>query len=90
MVNPMLQFLNQSKGNNLAALINTFTSTMKMAKNPALALQTMMNNNPAMQKAVEDAQKYIEENGGDAQSCFYKFADQNGVSGDNIIQMLKK
>ena len=88
-MNPMLQFLNP-KGNNLAAMINTFTSTMKMAKNPALALQTMMDNNPTIQKAVEDAQKYVEANGGDVEGAFRKFTDQNGISGDNIIQMFKK
>ena len=88
-MNPMLQFLNP-KGNNLAAMINTFTSTMKMAKNPAIALQTMMNNNPAIQKAVEDAQKYVEENGGDVEKAYRRFTDQNGVCGDDIIQMFKK
>ena len=87
----MLQFLNQNKGNNLAEMINKFTSTVKMSKSPALALQTLMQNNPAVQKAVEEAERYInEECGGDAERAFRKFADQNGVSGDNIIQMFKK
>ena len=87
----MLQFLNQNKGNNLAEMINKFTSTVKMSKNPALALQTLMQNNPAVQKAVEEAERYInEECGGDAERAFRKFADQNGVSGENIIQMFKK
>ena len=72
-------------------MINMFTSTIKMAKNPALALQTLMNNNPNVQKAVEDAERYInEECGGDPEKAFRKYADQNGISGDNIIQMLKK
>ena len=89
-MNPMLQFLNP-KGNNLAELINTFTSTIRMAKNPALALQTLMQNNPQIKKAAEDAERYInEECGGDAETAFRKFADQNGVSGDNIIQMFRK
>lgn len=87
----MLQFLNPNKGNNLAEMINKFTSTVKMSKNPALALQTLMQNNPAVQKAVEEAERYInEECGGDAERAFRKFADQNGVSGENIIQMFKK
>lgn len=84
----MLQFLNP-KGNNLAETINKFTSTFKMAKNPAIALQTLVDNNPGMQKAVEDAQRYIEQCGGDPETAFRKFADQNGVSADNIIQMFK-
>lgn len=86
----MLQFLNPNKGNNLAEMINKFTSTYKMAKNPALALQTLMDNNPNMQNAVESAQKYIDECGGDPERAFRKFADQNGVSADNIIQMFRK
>lgn len=89
MINPMLQFLNP-KGNNLAAMINTFTSTVKMAKNPAIALQTLMENNPEIKGAVEEAQKYIEECGGNPETAFRKFADKNGVSADNILQMFKK
>ena len=87
-MNPMLQFLNQ-KG-SLAALINSFTSTVKMANNPALALQTLMDNNPEVKKAMEQAEKYIQENGGDVETAFRKYADQNGVSAENIIQMFKK
>ncbi len=86
----MLQFLNQSKTNNLAETINKFTSTIKMAKNPSIALQTLINNNPNIQGAVDNAQKYIEECGGDPETAFRKFADQNGVSADNIIQMFMK
>ena len=84
----MMQFLNP-KGNNLSETINKFTSTMKMAKNPALALQTMMQNNPSIQNAVQSAEKYIEECGGDPETAFRRFADQNGVSAENIIQMFK-
>ena len=87
MVNPMLQFLNPK--NNLAETINKFTSTVKMSKNPALALQTLMQNNPNIQSAVDSAQKYIDQCGGDPETAFRKFADQNGVSAENIIQMLK-
>ena len=90
MTNPMLQFLNPNKGNNLAEMINKFTSTVKMSKNPALALQTLIDNNPNMQSAVESAQKYIEECGGDPERAFRKYADQNGVSADNILQMFRK
>lgn len=88
MVNPMLQFLSP-KGNNLAETINKFTSTVKMSKNPALALQTLMQNNPNIQSAVDSAQKYIDQCGGDPEAAFRKFADQNGVSAENIIQMFK-
>lgn len=61
-----------------------------MAKNPALAFQTLMQNNPGMQSAVESASKYIDECGGDPEAAFRKYADQNGVSADNIIQMFRK
>lgn len=71
-------------------MINKFTSTYKMMKNPALALQTLIDNNPNIQGAVDSAQKYIEECGGDPERAFRKFADQNGVSADNIIQMFRK
>lgn len=87
MVNPMLQFLNPK--NNLAETINKFTSTVKMSKNPALALQTLMQNNPDIQKAVQDAEKYMNECGCDAETAFRKYAEQNGISAENIIQMFK-
>jgi hypothetical protein len=61
-----------------------------MSKNPALALQTLVENNPNMQTAIDSAQKYIEECGGDAETAFRKFADQNGVSAENILQMFRK
>ena len=89
MINPMLQFLNQ-KGNNLAAMINTFTSTVKMAQNPQSALQTLMQNNPNVKKAMEEAEKYIQENGGDVETAFRKYADQNGISAENILQLFRK
>ena len=89
MINPMLQFLNQ-KGNNLAAMINTFTSTVKMAQNPQIALQTLMQNNPNVKKAMEEAEKYIQENGGDVETAFRKYADQNGISAENILQLFRK
>lgn len=87
MLNPMLQFLNPK--NNLAETINKFTSTIKMAKNPALALQTLMDNNPEVRSAVDSAQKYIDQCGGNPEAAFRKFADQNGISAENIIQMFK-
>ena len=86
----MLQFLNPNKGNNLAEMINKFTSTVKMSKNPALALQTLIQNNPNIQSAVDSAQKYIDECGGDPETAFRKYADVNGVSAENILQMFRK
>ena len=85
----MLQFLNPNKGNNLAEMINKFTSTVKMSKNPQIALQTLMQNNPNEQRAMQEAEKYVNECGGDAETAFRKFADQNGISAENIIQMFK-
>ena len=86
----MLQFLNPNKGNSLAEMINKFTSTVKMSKNPALALQTLIQNNPNIQSAVDSAQKYIDECGGDPETAFRKYADVNGVSAENILQMFRK
>jgi hypothetical protein len=49
-----------------------------------------MQNNPNVKKAAEEAEKYIQENGGDVETAFRKYADQNGVSAENIIQLFKK
>ena len=71
-------------------MINTFTSTVKMAKDPQIALQTLMQNNPNIKGAVEQAEKYIQENGGNAEAAFRKYADENGVSAENILQLFRK
>ena len=91
MPNPMLQFLNRNQKINLAELISMFTTTFKMAKNPEIALQTLIQNNPQVKKAAEAAERYVkEECDGDVGRAIYKYADQNGVSAEDVIHLFSR
>ena len=55
---------------------------IKAAKNPSALAQTMVNQNPQVQKMIQDA-------GGDPKKAFYNAAKQKGIDPDEIINMLK-
>ena len=57
----------------------------KTALNPQDALSRMMNNNPMMKQAMD----YINANGGDAKSAFYKMAQERGVDPEEILSQLR-
>lgn len=62
-------------------MVNMF----KNAKNPQMLIQNMMMQNPQMKQVMD----FINQNGGDAKSAFYKLADQRGVDPNEILNMLK-
>ena len=80
--------LNQNKLSNMTAQLSPIKkmfNTIKMASNPQMALTQMMKNNPAFAQA----QKLIEENGGDAKTAFYKLAEKQGVDPNQILNMFR-
>ena len=58
---------------------------VKSAKNPQLALQNMLRNNPQMKQV----QGLIDQYGGDPRTAFYKMAEEKGVDPEQILAMLK-
>ena len=58
---------------------------IRSAKNPQLALQNMLRNNPQMKQV----QGLIDQYGGDPKSAFYKMAEEKGVDPEQILSMLK-
>lgn len=60
-------------------------NTVRMAQNPQATMTQMLQNNPQYSKLTQ----LIQENGGDAQKAFYSLANQMGMNGDEIINMLK-
>lgn len=48
-------------------------------------LQSMMNSNPQIQQVMN----YINQNGGDPKSAFYKLANEKGIDPDSILNQLK-
>jgi hypothetical protein len=59
--------------------------TIRSAGNPQMMMQQMMSQNPQMQSVMD----YVQQNGGDAKSAFYKLAKEKGVNPDDIINQLK-
>ena len=69
---------------NLKA-IKQMMSTIKSAQNPQMMLNNMMNQNPQYKQVMD----YINQNGGDAKTAFYKMAQEKGVNPNDIINALK-
>lgn len=84
MNNPMLNQLGRSLPSNLNQ-IKQMANMFKNAKNPQMLIQNMMMQNPQMKQVMD----FINQNGGDAKSAFYKLADQRGVDPNEILNMLK-
>lgn len=60
-------------------------STIKSAQNPQQMLNNMMMQNPQYKQVMD----YINQNGGDAKTAFYKMAQEKGVNPNDIINALK-
>lgn len=74
-------------------IINDLGMIKNVMSNPAQALSDMIKSNPKYQEfqaLPEEAQKYINENGGDAEMAFRKFAQANGVNPDAFIGLVSK
>lgn len=84
MNNPMLNQLGRSLPSNLNQ-IKQMANMFKNVKNPQMLIQNMMMQNPQMKQVMD----FINQNGGDAKSAFYKLADQRGVDPNEILNMLK-
>lgn len=70
MNNPMLNQLGRSLPSNLNQ-IKQMANMFKNAKNPQMLISNMMMQNPQMKQVMD----FINQNGGDAKSAFYKLAD---------------
>ena len=60
-------------------------NTIKAAQNPQAAMTQMLQNNPQYSRLTQ----LLKENNGNAQQAFYNLANQMGMNGDEIINMLK-
>jgi hypothetical protein len=81
-----------SKNFNLAGLLNDLSGAYDLMTNPVGAMKTMLMNNPKyqqFQKIPEDVEKYVNANGGDPETAFRRFAEQNGVNADSFMGIVK-
>lgn len=76
-----MQLLGQKSSSGIFDIINM----IKSAGNPQQMLQSMVNSNPQIQQVMN----YINQNGGDPKSAFYKLANEKGIDPDSILNQLK-
>ena len=84
-MNPILQSMMSNKLMQTIGPVKQMINTVQAAGNPALALQQMASNNPAIQQAMQ----LVQQSGGDGKAAFEKLAKENGIDPDQIMQMLK-
>ena len=85
MSNPMLRALNQTRLSGQIAPIRQMMQTVRNAGNPQAMLAQMMQKNPHVAQVMQ----LVQQSGGDAKAAFYQAAQNLGVNGDEIINMLK-
>ena len=85
MQNPMVQNLMQSKISNSINQVKGLFNSIKSVGNPQMMLQQMISSNPQMKQAMD----YINANGGDAKTAFYKMSEEMGVDPNTVLNCLK-
>ena len=75
----------QANGNNGLNNILGIFNMLKGSNNPMQMIQNMAQTNPQVKQAMD----YIEQNGGDMHSAFYKLAKERGVDPNQVLNMLK-
>ena len=73
-----------SAGNGVNNALGLF-NMLKGTADPMKTLQSMAQTNPKIKEAMD----FVQNNGGDAKSAFYKLAEQRGIDPNNILNMIK-
>ena len=79
MANPMMQQLSMSRLSPIKNMLGA------MRGNPQMMLNQMAQSNPAIRQVYD----YINANGGDPRTAFYKLANERGIDPNDILSMLK-
>ena len=64
--------------------IKQMMNTLKSAGNPQMMLNQMMSQNPQLKQVMT----YVQQNGGDAKTAFYKLVQEKGVDPNEILRQL--
>ena len=83
-MNPMLQNLNQSQISQNLTPIKNMLNMVRSAGNPQMMLNQMIRQNPQMKQVMG----YVNANGGDPKTAFYKLAQEKGVDPNEILRQL--
>ena len=62
----------------------------KSYNDPNEFLNSIVTNNPNLQPYMKNAVDYINSNGGDAKTAFYKLMQNNGIDPNSISQFIKR
>ena len=79
MPNPILQALGQRNPNNPLMRMKQMFSLIKNANNPMAMVQQMAMNNPQFNQALQMAQNYVNQCGGNPQQALNNMFQQNGI-----------
>lgn len=58
--------------------------TLKSIGNPQMMLNQMIGQNPQIKQVMD----YVNANGGDPKTAFYRLAEEKGVNPDEFVQQL--
>ena len=83
MGNPIMSLL--GKTNPAMQTISQMVGMLKAAQNPEAAFSQMSSNDPRIQQVMQ----YVNQNGGDAKTAFYRLAQQRGVDPNEILSQLR-
>ena len=65
--------------------ITQMANTFKAMNNSPTMLNHMLSSNPRLKQVMD----YVNANGGDAQSAFYKLAKEKGIDPEEILSQLR-
>ena len=71
----ILQQLGNANQNPMIQQINQMLNSVRMAQNPQLMVQQIINNNPAMRQAMQ----YVQQHGGDPKAVAEQLYRENGL-----------
>ena len=77
--------LQLAKASPMMGQIKQMMNTVRMAQNPQMALNQMTMNNPNLKQVMD----YVNANGGDPKTAFYKLAKEKGVNPEEILSQLR-
>ena len=81
----MLIALNQNRTFQGIAQAKKMMQTLKSVGNPQMMLNQMMGQNPQIKQVMD----YVNANGGDPKTAFYRLAEEKGVNPDDILNQLR-
>lgn len=91
MNNPIADLLDQTSRQSQSQIPqreNNLKQTLDILRNsdnPQAMFQLLLNTNPQLKQVMA----YVQQNGGDPKTAFYKLAKTKGVDPDEVLKMLK-